>query len=188
MRTKEAGSNALRVLVRRRRVVDLDALYEALSYEETRHLPEVVRALADVFAARVQVRQTGQQRRAERAELLAYEFLLRVRGDISQALRPPLVRQLAALLTLDVQRYTSAVPDERRTIEERIHVGELLVEALTDDDGGDVRGAMEKGGATAEEGMLRELRKWVGGPDVEGALNKPPWNVPAGGLPQSAAP
>ena len=164
------------------------AVYEALGYEEARHLPMVVEALVEVFAARVEARQSGRQLRANRAELWAFEYLYRVRNEIPQALRPVLIRQLVALLVLDVQRYGAAVPGERRIIEERIEVGELLIEVLTNGSGGDVRGAMKKGGEAVEQEMIRELSKWVGGEGVEGSLNNPPWNVPVGGRPQPTAP
>ena len=164
------------------------AIYQALGYEEARHVPEVVGALVEIFAARAEARRSGQQRRGDRAEVSAFEYLYRVRGDIAQAQRPRLVQQLAALLALDVERYGSAVPGERRDIEWRIEVGELLIETLTNGAGGDVRGAMKKGGEAVEQEMAGELLKWVGGEDGQGALNSAPWNVPVGGWPQATAP
>ncbi len=161
----------------------LAAIYAAVSYDDARHIPEVIPALAEVFAARVQLRNTGQLVRVDRAELIAFEYLHRIRANIPQALLPPLVQQLAALLTLDVQRYESAVPGERRALEERIEVGESLMQALVGAAGGDVRGAMKKGGPTAPAEMATALAAWVGGEGVEGALNKAPWTVPVGGLP-----
>ena len=163
--------------------VVLRALYEALAYDQARHLTEAVQALTDVFAARVRARQGGQLRRADRAELVAFRHLDRVRHDIAQALRPPLVRQLVALLALDVERHASAIPEERRVVEERIEECESLIEVLAGGGGGDVRGAMKRGGDAMEKEMALELRKWVGGEGVQGALNKAPWNVPVGGLP-----
>lgn len=162
--------------------VVLGAIYEALSYDQASDLDATVEAMVTVLAASVAARQSEQRLRADRAELVAFEFLLSVRNRIPETSRPPLVRQLAALLVLDVDRYAAALPDERRDLEERVEVGESLLEALAGQ-GGDVRGAMKKGGAGAEEAMGVELRKWVGGGGQQGALNKAPWAVPPGGLP-----
>ncbi len=162
--------------------VVLGALYEALAYEDARHVGLVVPALAEVFAARVAARQAGQIVRTDRAELAAFYYLDRVRNGIDQAARPALVRQLAACLALDVQRHASAIPEERIILEERIEICESLIEALAGGVGG-VRAAMKAGGDSVEEEMGLELLKWVGGEGVQGTLNAAPWSVPSGGLP-----
>jgi hypothetical protein len=162
--------------------VVMGAVYQAVSYEQANYLDASLDAMAQVLDAVVQARQSGQRLRAGRAELEAFEFLLKVRTRIPQASRPRLVRQLAALLALDVGRYGQALPDERRDIQERIEVCESLLEALSEP-GGDVRGVMKTGGPAVGEAMAGELLKWVGGQDQDGVLNKAPWGVPRGGLP-----
>lgn len=162
--------------------VVLGALYEAMGYNE--QVEEASRALADVFAARVNKRQTGQIAVADRAELLAWEFLKQVRNRIPDAEKVALARQIAAFLALDVNRSAAAEGDEKRIVEERIEVGEELLELLVGRGvGGDVRGAMTGGGPTADLDVKLELIKWVGAEGEQGALNKGPWNVPIGGLP-----
>lgn len=160
----------------------LGALYEAMGYSE--HAPEAAGAMAEVFAARVGKRQTGQIAVADRAELRAWEFLKQFRNRIPEPQGAPLVRQLAAHLTLDVNAYPTAQGQQRLTIEERIEVGEDLLEGVVGRGaGGNVRKAMKAGGAAVDLDMKLELIEWVGAEGQEGVLNKNPWNVPVGGLP-----
>jgi len=162
--------------------VVLSALYGAMGYTE--HTEESARAMAEVFAARVQKRQTGQIKVADRAELAAWEFLHQARARIPDPEKALLARELAGFLTLDVDRYAVAKGDEQLTIEERIEVGEDLLERLVGrGGGGNVRKAMKAGGTSVDLDMKLELVNWVGAEGAEGALNKSPWNVPVGGLP-----
>ena len=115
---------------------------------------------------------------------LAWEFLKQVRNRIPDAEKVALARQVAAFLALDVNRSAAAEGDEKRIVEERIEVGEELLELLVGRGvGGNVRGAMTGGGPTADLDMKLELIKWVGAEGEQGALNEGPWNVPVGGLP-----
>ena len=165
--------------------VVLGAIYDALGYDQVRHLGEVVPALAEVLAAQAKRRSEGGQVLAGRAELRAYYYLKRVRNNIAQQSKAPLVGQLAAMLALDVRRYEFAPPDEILDLQERIDACEELIQGLAGAaaNGGNIRAAMKAGGVAVAEEMGLELIKWVGAPGQQGSLNSAPWNVPVGGLP-----
>ena len=160
----------------------LGAIYRAMAYAD--HLDEAARALAAVFAARVDKIRTGQLLVADRAEVDIWDDLRKVRTRIPDAQKAALVRQLAAFLVLDVKRFSQAQGPQKTTIAERIEVCELLLDSLVGPVAGkgNVRGEMKKGSADPEIEMKLELLKWVGGEGQEGCLNSPPWNVPPGGL------
>ncbi|MFQ5490162.1 MAG: HEAT repeat domain-containing protein [Phycisphaerae bacterium] len=162
--------------------VVLQAIYQALTYERARFVGDTTQALAEIFAARARRRAAGQDVRADRAELTAYYYLQKVRSNIPQQAVAPLVRSLAALLTLDVARYPSALPEELRDLQERIVACESILDVYVNG-GGDVRGKMQAGGDVVVQEMGLEMLKWVGGQGEQGVLNKNPWNVPVGGLP-----
>jgi len=160
----------------------LHAIYEAMAYAD--HLDEATRALAAVFAARVQKIRAGRLVVADRAEVDVWDYLRQVRTRIPDAQKAALVRQLAVFLALDVKRYNQAQGPQKTTIAERIEVCELLLDSLVGpiSGKGDVRSEMKKGSADPEIEMKLELLKWVGGEGQGGCLNSPPWNVPLGGL------
>ena len=163
--------------------VALAAIYQALAYGD--HTDDAVRALTAVFATRVSNRNAGKLLVADRAELIAWEFLWRNRNRIPEAAKAPLVRQLAAFLVLDVNRYAQAPAPEKRTLQERIKVCEDLLDALVGAaaQGGVVSKAMAAGGAAPDVEMRLELLKWVGSEAEAGSLNASPWSVPVGGGP-----
>ena len=162
--------------------VVLGAILKALAFDDAEFLPDVAQACSAIFATRVQKRQAGEAVLADRAEIEAWEYFYAKRARLAEADKALLVRQLAGFLVLDTDRYPAAKSEEKRVIEERIEVCETLLEALAGN-GGDVRGAMKKGGDTVDLDMKLELLKWVGSEAGPGSLNSGPWNVPTGGLP-----
>lgn len=110
--------------------------------------------------------------------------------DADQRLRVPLVKALAAILTVAVHRYVDPDrdPGDLTNLELLVMLSETALksaarEAASGNSAPDVTKAMFNGGAKQADAMKAELAKWVGNDDAQGALNGDPWNVPVGGLP-----
>ncbi len=156
----------------------VENIYLALSFSSP--TPEVFGAFVAVLEARIQRYRNGAAL-ANNVETTALDYLAGV--SIPDQMKVPIVRKLAVLLSLDVERFAQGklLVGEADMIARRIDTCESLLERLTGRNSGDVRTKMQTGGPTAAVDMQLELLKWVGAPPQEqGALNEPPWNMPLG--------
>ncbi|MCP4251129.1 MAG: hypothetical protein GY778_29175 [bacterium] len=162
--------------------VALAAMYEAAGYSDRPQ--ESLSAYDAIFGARIDKRKNRQLIIADRAELAAFSYLKSIRRNVPEPAKAPLVRSLAAFLTLDVGRYPDAPAPEKTNVHERIEGAESLLETLVGagSGGGNVRRALRGGGPAADIDMKLELLKWVGSEAEPGVLNAAPWRVPVGGL------
>ncbi len=143
-------------------------------------VPESIDAMIAVFQSRIALYRNGQLL-VDSAEGSACELLSS--SSLSQAQKSLLVRSLAVLLRLDVERYTSRQfpPDERIFVERRVIACESLLERLVSPaKGGDIRGTIQSGEAGLETAIQIELLEWIGDDTSDGVLNEAPWSVAKG--------
>lgn len=158
--------------------VVVERLYRACSFAGAP--AGAIDAISTILEARVNRYRKGATL-ADFAEPAAFEYLNKARP--TQAQSKAIIRSLAVLLRLDVERYAAGTfaPGEKSAIEVRIDACESLMESLCGCTGGNVRDESQTGGAGATIRMQLELDKWIG---VEGqsggVLNNAPWSVPAG--------
>ncbi|MEE9294950.1 MAG: hypothetical protein V3W34_08335 [Phycisphaerae bacterium] len=154
--------------------VVVERIYRAMSFANPD--AEVFGAIAQVLQGRVQRYRDGAAL-DDTAESAILDYLSGRQTSAQQA--APIIRELAALLRLDVERYDrqNLQPRARDSIERRIDMCESAIERITGLTGGDVRGVMKQGGAGVAPAMKLELFKWTGTQREAGALNAAPWNV-----------
>ena len=158
--------------------VVVERLYRACSFANAP--PGAIDAISAILASRVERYGNGAAL-ADFAEPVAFEYLIQARPTQSQS--AAIIRSLAVLLRLDVERYVAGVfmPGEKNAIEVRLDACESLIESLSGRTGGNVRGESQAGGAGATIRMQLELDKWIGAAgQSRGVLNAAPWNVPPG--------
>ncbi len=157
-------------------------LYRAISYPQ--HPEDSVNGILTMMDGRLKIlSQPGVE--LDRGELPALYFLSsEAVANAVNAAKVEVVRRLAALLKIDVERYaTPGLSDaETAAIEETIYEAEALMSSLVNVPAGErkpsITEKMQKGGPAAPIDMQVELNLWIGTPTVQGVLNKPPWNIP----------
>ena len=144
----------------------------------------VVAAMTEILDARLDRYRQGAVL-VDQAEPAAIEFLANV--TLTQDRGARVVRRLAVLLRLDVERYAAGrfVAGQQDAVERRIYVCEGLIEQIAGPGPGagkapNVRGVMVAGGVAVGASMKFELNNWVGAPGTQGVLNTAPWSVPVG--------
>lgn len=163
--------------------VALGRIYQALSYPPQK-IGDVFAGFMNIFDNRLQIRRK-RNTIADLAEVYAFDFFQR--PAVSAALNPgqkaQLVTRLAVFLRLDAQLYNSPNLNAaaRDALERRLWTCEELLVAVAGN-GGNVRRALEAGGAVNAPAVLAEALKWVGDPKsgTAGSLNAAPWNVAVG--------
>ncbi|MBU0717947.1 MAG: hypothetical protein KJ749_06840 [Planctomycetes bacterium] len=164
--------------------VVLSQIYRALAY------PGKIADVFDVYLAAFDKRLDVRRRGAlvvERAEVEALEYFRTagVLNALSADQKAQLAQRLAVFLQLDARRYnTSNLGNaEIAAIERRLDgVESILAEIVGAGRGGDVRRQLDEGGYERRAEVWQQVVAWVGNAEANqpGALNVPPWNVPAG--------
>ena len=158
--------------------VVVERLYRACSFDGAP--ASAIDAIAGILSVRVERYRQGAAL-ADSAEPAAFDYLAQSRAAPAQA--AAIVRSLAVLLRLDVERYAAGLflPGEMSAIEVRLDACESLIESLCGCTGGNVRGECQAGGPGAGIKMQLELDKWIGSAgQSRGVLNPAPWNVTPG--------
>jgi hypothetical protein len=178
--------------MRERNEVVAERIYMALAVPDPS--PEVIDAFTAILAARI-VRYAGGMPLGE-AEVAAITYLSQANLNRDQS--ASIVRQLAVLLRLDVERYIADLQGQfktrrRDTILRRIIVTEEFISSAVGPAAANAGNVVEaitnplaKTDATVAAIRL-QLNNWIGTAETEGALNRAPWNVPVG-APAAQAP
>jgi hypothetical protein len=154
-----------------------ERIYAALSLPGSS--PEVVDAFAAVLAARTDLYRKGAVF-DDIAEEVACLYLSGV--TIARDKAPSIVRPLATVLRIDVERYTAGafVPGQRNAIEKRVDACESLIAKVVNPASGRGHVSREMQAGNTASAIEFELLEWIGSQDSAGVLNKAPWNVPKG--------
>ena len=174
----------------------LQAIYAALNVKDVSSQPTLTAqaAMAIVVVLKVQTdRRVANKLRRAGADLVGYEALGAMLGDVDDATRKTAVSVAVKALGEDVAYYATIadaenVPDKRQTILLIEQVEVFLRQALrASGETGPVPDILGKLKVADLEGANVELGKWVGRPDAEGVLNRP-FGLPAGILTPPTAP
>ncbi len=158
--------------------VVIERIYRALAVPSPS--ADVLDAVSVILTARVDRYRKGTPL-DDHAETAVCTYLSGV--NIPDAQGQKIVRPLATLLRLDVERYAdgAAIGEAKEALEIRVDACESFLERITGVGPTEtIRAAMQQAQPGFDSAMKIALLEWVGSAGTAGALGASPWNVPAG--------
>lgn len=149
--------------------------------------PAAFEAYFAIFDKRLLRRQSNNTN-VDSAEADAFDYFRKsdVQAALSNDQKGRLVRAIASFLALDAERYNASdlEHNEIEALERRMVSAEDALRGLAPGgEGGRISDALSQHGYAGRQQVIAEVYKWIGDArtNTAGALNKAPWNLPAGG-------